>query len=396
MNVGIRPFPVSAQILTMPVAERLHSVDMLRGGIMILMALDHVRDYVSNAAIDPLNLQQTWPALFFTRWITHLCAPLFMFLAGTGAFLSLSRGKTRGDLAKFLVTRGLFLVVAENTIMQLAWIFTYNPLPIWAGTLWALGWSMVALAGMVYLPRSLLIGISGTMVLLHNTLDGFRAQSWGDLRWIWGVLHEQGVFGALFVIYPLVPWIGVIGLGYAFGGLLRLEPEPRRRVLYALGGAMVVVFVVLRWTNLYGDPRPWQQYPAFSWTVMSFLNCEKYPPSLLYLLMTIGPGILVMPVLEGISNRVSGWVLVFGRVPMFFYLIHVFAIHALACGLAAAAGKPIPFQPVWGAANVPPNWGFQLWVVYVVWIFVVAALYPLCRWYADLKTRKKAWWMGYI
>ncbi len=376
---------------------------MLRGAIMIVMALDHVRDFVHASSIDPVDMQHTWPALFFTRWITHFCAPLFMFLAGTGAFLSLARGRSRKELAHFLITRGLFLIVVENTVMRMGWMFRLYFLPIRASILWALGWSMIALAGMIFLRRAWLLAISAAMILLHNAFDAVQAEAWGRFRWLWGILHEPGNYlytarhvAILSVLYPLIPWIGVMGLGFAFGAILRMEMTRRRRVLYVLGTTLIVCFAVLRWTNVYGDPHPWAHFPGFAMTLVSFLNCQKYPPSLLYLLMTIGPGILALPVLEKAGGRVSRWVVLYGRVPMFYYILHIYVAHAIACGVALVAERSIPWVPVTAMKFVPPNWGFSLWVVYLVWMATFVSLYPLCLWYAQLKRRRNDWWLSYI
>jgi uncharacterized membrane protein len=380
--------------------KRIESVDMLRGGIMIIMALDHVRDYVYYP-VDPVNMQTTFPALFFTRWITHFCAPLFMFLAGTGAFLSLGRGRSKRDLAWFLFSRGVFLLLAEYFIMQLAWNFSFHWLPIEFITLSALGTAMIVLSGLIFVPRSLMIGGSAAMVLFHNAFDGYHAASWGHWYWVWALLHEQAFINGkhglvLLTGYPIIPWVGVMALGYAFGSVFKMEASKRNRTLYSLGGSLTLGFFVLRFANLYGDPLPWHVYPTTSQTVMAFFNCQKYPPSLLYLLMTIGPGIAVLPLLEGLKNKVGQWVIVFGRVPMFYYVLHVFVVHAVAVGLALAAHKPVPWTPLWFFATIPANFGFSLWVIYLLWIAIIVALYPVCRWYADLKKRRKDWWLGYL
>src|SRR6266404_3602050 len=283
--------------------QRLESVDMLRGAIMIIMALDHVRDY-AYYPIDPVDMAHTTGALFFTRWITHFCAPLFMFLAGTGAFLALGRGRTKRDLAWFLFSRGVFLLVMEYVVMQLAWTFSFQWLPIMFITLSALGTSMIVLAGLIFVPRSLMIGGSAAMVLFHNAFDNYHAASWGHWYWVWALLHEQNFIknkdGVVWLLtgYPIIPWIGVMALGFAFGSVLKMKASKRHRTLYLLGGGLTLAFILLRWTNWYGDPQPWHVYPTASLTVISFLNCQKYPPSLLYLLMTIGPGIAFLPLLE--------------------------------------------------------------------------------------------------
>jgi uncharacterized membrane protein len=381
---------------------RLESVDLLRGGIMIIMALDHVRDYVSGFAYSPTDLAHTTPALFFTRWITHFCAPIFMFLAGTGSFLSLGRGKTKGDLSRFLLTRGLFLLVLEQTVMRLGWNFRLGA-PLWSGILFAIGMSMIALAGVIHLPRTVMVGISLAMVLLHNTLDGFHAEFLGKARWLWAILHESGNFGhyadgavVFRVLYPLIPWIGVMALGYALGPIFKREASSRHRVLYALGIGLTLAFILLRWVDVYGNLWHRVHYDSAMLTALSFFDVTKYPPSLDYLLMTLGPGIALLPLLEKAKGRVAQWVLVYGRVPMFYYVIHVYLAHTVGVVLALAAGKTIPWLNPAMRGVVPANSGFELWVVYVAWIFVFVALYPACKWWMNLKRRRNDWWLGYL
>lgn len=393
---------IAPQPISQSKAARLESVDLLRGGVMIIMALDHVRDYVSGFLFSPLDLNHTTLALFFTRWITHFCAPLFMFLAGTGAYLSLGRGKSTHDLSRFLLSRGLFLIIAEQTLMRFGWHFTMRA-PLWSGVLFAIGFSMVALAGLIYLPRAMMIGISLAMVLLHNSLDQFHAAFLGNARWIWGMLHEPGFYGhypdgriVLRVLYPVIPWVGVMALGYAFGPVFKLDQARRRRVLYALGLSLIVAFIALRWVNVYGNLMPRVSYDSPLLTALSFLDCTKYPPSLDYLLMTLGPGIALLPLLERAGGRVAQWVLVYGRVPMFYYVLHIYLAHAVGVALALIAHKPVPWTAPTLWIAFPAGFGFSLGVVYSVWIFVVVALYPACRRWAELKSRRKDWWLGYI
>src|SRR5215210_7614762 len=275
---------------------RLDAVDAVRGIVMVIMALDHVRDFfhVYAKTFDPTDPSKTWTLLFFTRWATHFCAPTFVFLAGTGAFLSTRRGKTRPELARFLLTRGLWLVLLELTLVRFGWFFNFDYHVMIAQVIWAIGWSMVALAGLVFLPTRAVAAVGLALILLHNLLDGVSADSFGSFRWLWVVLHEQNVLALrpdvfVFVAYPLVPWVGVMALGYAFGSLLTLERERRRRLLLTIGGSAVVLFVVLRAANVYGDPTPWVSQARGAWfTLLSFLNTQKYPPSLLFLLMTLG------------------------------------------------------------------------------------------------------------
>jgi len=385
--------------------KRISSIDFTRGLVMIIMALDHTRDlmHLTSISQSPTNLATTTPMLFFTRWITHFCAPVFMLTAGLGAYFWMTRGHhSKGELSRLLISRGIWLIVLEVTILRLIFFsqisFTLNPVILII--FWAIGISMIGLAGLIYLPMRVIAAVSIAIIALHNLLDHVSAERFGRAAWIWDILHQQNVFafhGINFVTaYPVLPWIGVMALGYSFGSVLKMETSKRHRTLYLLGGGLTLAFIVLRWTNLYGDPQPWQVYPTASTTVMSFLNLQKYPPSLLYLLMTIGPGIMLLPLLEKVKNRAGQWVIVFGRVPMFFYVVHVFVVHAVAVGMAFAAHKPVPWTPLWFFGTIPANFGFPLWVVYVIWIAIIVALYPVCRWYAELKKRRKDWWLGYL
>ena len=384
---------------------RLESIDLLRGLVMVLMALDHTRDFFSNATFDPLDLAKTNPALFFTRWITHFCAPVFIFLAGTGAFLAGGRGKTRGELAWFLFTRGLWLAFLEVTYVRcLGWEFNFDFHHAAAAVLWAIGWSMVVLAVLIFLPTWAVTVFGASLIALHNAFDGVAPESWGSLSWLWIVLHKGGAFnlapGYTFIAaYPLIPWIGVIAVGYGFGGVLCLESGARRRWMLRVGIGLTLLFILLRWVNIYGDPRPWSAQARSLYTGFSFLDCQKYPPSLLYLLMTLGPALFLLAWLDG---GTPGWLrpmLVFGRTPLFYYLLHLPAIHGLAV-LAAwlrygQAGwlfsSPFSVHPAPPADN-----GFPLWAVYLIWIALVVALYPLCKWFAGAKNRSKSVWLSYL
>lgn len=361
------------------------SVDVLRGAVMIVMALDHVRHFVSGATFDPMDPQSTTLVYFVTRWITHFCAPTFCFFAGVSAFFA-SRRRTPNGLSMFLLTRGLWLVVAEFTIIRLGWIFDIGS-PIRLRVIWMLGASMIALAGIVRLPRWAIAALSLIMIAGHNLFDRVDV---GPLigpdgaslhapisAWIWNVLHVP--YNP--VLYPLVPWIGVMAAGYAFGPLLLGEPPARDRRLVAIGLGVALGFIALRATNWYGDPVPWTSPHA----AFSFLNLNKYPPSLLFLMMTIGPAILSLPLFDRVApTRIGRAIAVFGRVPFFFYIVHIYVIHVAALALAiAATGK--------SQTNA-----FDLWVVYVGWVAVIAALYPLCRWFADIKARRRDAWLSYL
>jgi uncharacterized membrane protein len=384
------------------IRSRLDSVDLLRGLVMVLMALDHVRDFFTELRFNPTDLSQTNAVLFFTRWVTHFCAPTFVFLAGTGAFLYGSRGRSRNELAGFLVTRGLWLVVLELTVVRLGWSFdlSYASL-LWVQVIWVIGVSMVVLAGLVYLPLPAIAAFGLVMIATHNLFDGVTPQSLGGWGPLWMVLHVQGPValpggGTLFVAYPLIPWIGVMAAGYAFGSLLLRPTEKRRRLLLCLGLALTGAFVVLRALNVYGDPFPWSPQRTGVLTVLSFLNTTKYPPSLAFLLMTLGPAIASLAWFERLSGPVARFLIVFGRVPLFYYVLHIFLIHAVALALGVMAGFPAStfLRPFF--FNPPAGWGYGMPAVYALWVAVVLALYPVCRWYAGLKARRRDAWLSYL
>ena len=390
----------------MPATTRLESVDLLRGIVMVVMALDHVRDFFTNVPYDPMNLAKTFPALFFTRWITHFCAPVFVFLAGTGAFLSFERGRTKGELFWFLLSRGLWLALLEITWVKcLGWGFNFDFHSTAAAVLWAIGWSMVVLAGLVCLPTWAVTLFGVVMIATHNAFDSIAPATWGKFGWLWIVLHRGGSFeiahGWSFIAaYPLIPWIGVMAAGYGFGAIFRQEPAARRRNIFLIGLGLTLAFVILRFANVYGDPRPWTSQSRPLYTFFSFLNCHKYPPSLLYLLMTLGPALMLLAWLERGAAPIFKPFLVFGRVPLFYYLIHLPFIHALAAIVAFIRyGRAdwlfsSPFDS--GQATIPPDNGFGLPVVYLLWVCVVVALYPACRWFAELKRRNRSAWLSYL
>jgi uncharacterized membrane protein len=385
-----------------PARTRLESVDIIRGIVMVVKALDHVRDYFTNYRIDPLDLSRTTVPLALTRWITHFCAPTFVFLAGTGAFLSLARGKTIRELSRFLLTRGLWLVFLELTLVRFGWMFNLNYAFMFGQVIWVIGWSMVVLSGLVFLPVTAVTVIGVVMILTHNLLDPIQPSAFGSFGWLWDVLHTPGNIEVarghiFFALYPLIPWIGVMAAGFGFGRILQMETAKRRRTLYRLGAVLVLAFVALRASNLYGDPRPWQQQGSFAFTVLSFINCQKYPPSLLYLLMTLGPGILLLPLLERWKGWAADFFVTFGRVPLFYYVIHVPFIHALAVIAAyfTVHDASMMFSNL-DFESWLPAYGFSLPVVYLVWIGVVLALYPLCRWYAGVKRKSKNPLLSYL
>ncbi len=387
---------------------RITSLDLLRGIIMVIMALDHVRDFFHFGLLwgpDPTDLGTTTPALFLTRWITHFCAPVFVFLAGTSAFLY-GRTRTPAQLSRFLWTRGAWMIVAEVVIVAFGWQFdprfTFTMLAVF----WAIGVSMIALAVLVHLPWRWVLGIGLVIVFGHNLLDHASIQEGGILGTLFDALHRRGslepVSGRIIVFaYPVLPWIGTMALGYALGRLFAPEVAPalRTRTLSRLGLAALALFAVLRGWNLYGDPRPWTDQPTPLFDLLSILNTQKYPPSLLYLCMTLGPALLFLAWADGRQLRWSTPFIVFGRVPFFYYMLHIYLIHALATVAMVLEGQPIR-ETVLTSTLDPAAYsdnGSPLWVVYVVWIGVVLALYLPCRWFGTYRAaHREKWWLSYL
>ncbi len=379
---------------------------------MVLMTLDHTRDFFHAGAMtfSPEDLTRTTPILFLTRWITHVCAPAFLFTAGLGAFLRLQRPlSTKAQLSRFLWTRGLWLVLVELTVMRVAMNFSLDArYPVLLLVLWALGVSMIALAALVHLPPRVLAVLSVTVIAVHNGLDGVQASQFGVVSGLWNVLHQPGVFfvaGVPVVVgYPLVPWIAVMAAGFCAGPVFLRAPQERRQFLLRWGTVLVVGFVVLRAINLYGDPQPWSTQPSAVFTVISFLRTTKYPPSLAFLLMTLGPALLALSYFDRRGLGGSHPLVVLGRVPLFYYVLHFFALHLLASTLAwlryGSASFAFLFNPLpsmGGPAPLfPEGFGYPLWITYVVWIAVVVLLYPLCRWFAGFKARRRDWWLSYV
>ncbi len=389
--------------------SRIVSLDIFRGLIMVIMALDHARDFFTNVPFEPETLAQTWPALFFTRWITHFCAPMFFLLAGTGAFLYGQR-HTRAELTRFLWTRGLWLIALEFTIVGTAWSFQ---IPFgFFGVIWALGASMVLMAGLVRLPMRWIAMLSLAMIALHDLLDRVRPSQFGSWAWLWSILHKRGgvllPFGVReFVLFPLVPLVGVMAAGYWPGRVYLMEQERRKKLLLVLGAGMLAAFVLLRITNAYGNPPAgpggvsqgdFHVQPTLAKTAILFLDVEKYPPSLQFLLMTLGPSFLLLALLDqGRVPRGLGALWTFGRVPMFFYILHLYVIHWLAVAVAALRHEPVGWL-FHGAffGETPAGYGYNLPFVYLMWITAVAILYVPCRWFAELKMRRREWWLSYL
>jgi uncharacterized membrane protein len=407
-NAAVRLAAETSKPATRP--GRLHSVDALRGAVMILMALDHTRDFMSRAAMSfqPTDLTRTTTVLFFTRWVTHFCAPVFAFTAGVGAFLWLRRDRTTGQLSRFLITRGVWLMFLELTVLRGALYLDmgWHHRVLVLSVIWMLGLSMVVLAGLVHLPARLLLPLSLLVIATHNLFDSVDPARFGRAAWVWDILHGLAPFpvhGAVVVAaYSLIPWFAVMAAGYCFGPVSRWEQERRQRFLIRFGLGLSIAFIVVRDWNRYGDPAPWSAQHSTLFTVLSFLNCTKYPPSLPFLLMTLGPAMIALSWLERVQFSRMNPLIVFGRVPFCYYLLHLAVIHAVTIFLnylrygwtkfllipAPSMGGPRP--------SFPANYGYELWVVYAVWIAVVVMLYPLCRGYAGLKQRRQDWWLSYL
>jgi uncharacterized membrane protein len=389
------PAAHASALATHATIPRLASIDVVRGFVMVLMALDHVRDFFSEARFDPLDLSQTTAPLFLTRWVTHLCAPAFVLLAGASAYL-MGRRCTRAQLSQFLFTRGLWLVVLEVTLVSLAWTFNVRyDHGLFLQVIWAIGVSMVVLAGLVHLPLPAIATISVAIICGHNALDGIEPQSFGDWAPLWSVLHVSGPIPHAFVAYPLIPWIAVMSLGYCLGAMFELEPHRRATRFSYLGAASLTLFVLLRTPNVYGDPSEWALHDTVLRTLLDFVDVAKYPPSLQYLLLTLGITLLLLSACESARGRLSALLQTFGRVPLFFYVLHIALAHLVAgaIGFATGFGTAVLSDDI---LLLPPQWGFSLPVVYLAWLLVVTTLYPACRWFAAVKRRRTDWWLSYL
>ena len=383
-------------------SHRLDSIDLLRGLVMAIMALDHTRDFFQTPLPDPMDPSKTWFALFFIRWITHFCAPVFVFLAGVSGHLMRSR-KSPEELSRFLWTRGLWLIFLELTwIRCLGWFFNFDYGLSVGQVIWAIGWSMIVLSFLLRFPTRW-VGASGALIIaLHNLTDPLKAEQFGPLWWLWRILHDRkpmelwpGHF--FFPQYPLLPWIGILLAGYGFGEIFLWPDERRRSFTLKLGLSLTAAFVALRWLNVYGDPRSFETHAEWMRTIYSFLNCQKYPPSLLFCLMTLGPALMLLSFLP---DRVATFLkplVTLGRVPLFFYLIHLPLLHAAAVILALSGG----FDAGWllgrpGDNPVPQAFGFGLMGVYAVWIAAMAFMFPLCSWFAEKKRTSQSKLLSYL
>ena len=379
---------------------RIEAVDVVRGLIMIVMALDHTRDYFGIAA-NPTDLATASAGLFLTRWVTHFCAPVFFLLTGTGAYLS-RRRKTAGELSRYLLTRGLWLIVLEAVVMRcLAYQFNFDFRVTFLIVLWALAWAMIALSLLVRFPTWIATTVGAIMIAGHDLFDGVASTNA-----LWTLLHGRTLLldtpeHVVFVVYPLIPWIGVTAVGYGLGQIYDWDAERRRSFLLRLGLGLTTAFVALRALNMYGDPSRWSVQATPLFTVLSFLNTSKYPPSLLFLLMTLGLSMLLLRAMDRRTPRPLLPALVIGKVPLFYYALHFALIHLLAvvvCYLAYGSAHWMVESPTVERYpfTTPPGWGFSLPGVYLAWATVVVSMYPLCRWYAALKGRRSDWWLSYL
>jgi uncharacterized membrane protein len=388
--------------------RRIDSIDLLRGAVMIIMALDHVRDYFHYTAStdSPTNLATTTPALFFTRFITHFCAPTFVFLAGISAQLT-GLKKSKGELAIFLIKRGIWLVFIELLIVSLGW--TFNPLynVLILQVIWAIGISMIMLGLLVRLSSGFILVLGLLIICFHNLLDYAEVSRHGNLNVLWDLAH-YGKFMPVhlftnhiaLIVYPFLPWTGIMMTGYGIGRLFtnQYSAESRRKILLSWGFGTLILFVVIRFINLYGDPSGWQTQKNLLFTIFSFINLTKYPPSLDYILMTIGVAMILLGCLERNTGKRLSFVRIFGRVPFFFYVLHIYLIHLICVIFFFAEHYPAKdIDPQHSPFMFRPDkFGFGLEIVYLIWIGVILILFPLCKWYNNYKSSHRQWWLSYL
>lgn len=389
--------------MTIPAKNRIESLDLLKGVVIVIMALDHVRDYFhyDSYFFDPTDPVVTNIPLFLTRFITNFCAPAFSFLAGVSAFM-VGKRKSGNELSVFLLKRGLWLVFIEAVIMNFGWMFDIHYTMIAFQVIWSLGISMIVLAGIIHLRRPYILILSCVLIFAHNLLDTIHV----DGNIFWSFVHDPQTYPVgdhrIRFGYPLIPWVAVMSLGYWFGQFYdrSVDPASRRRTFNIIGLSALALFIVLRATNLYGNPLPWTDYGNLTQNIFSFFKLAKYPPSLLFLLVTLGPTLLFLANSENLKGRITDFFSTFGRVPFFFYIFHIYLIHVLALIAAEFTGwgwqamilPALPFR-----VEALKGFGFNLLVVYCVWISVIALLFPLCRMFDRYKqNHKDQWWLSYL
>jgi uncharacterized membrane protein len=398
--------PPPADVLTEK--PRIASIDIMRGIVMVIMALDHARDYYHADAFvyDPLNLERTTPFLFFTRFITHFCAPTFVLLAGTAVRITEQR-KTKKEISWFLFTRGLWLILLEITVIRFSMVFNlYYDVTVFQ-VIWAIGFSMVLLAAAVRLPFNAILALGIVITAGHDILHAITLQANDPFVVLWTFVHQFNFvqlapgFSA-FVPYPFLPWFGILLLGYCLGEWFRkdVDPAARKKLLLRTGIFALLLFVLLRTFNIYGDPAPWSGQKDALYSLLSFLSVTKYPVSLQYTLVTLGPVLMSLAWLESVKTPALRPFGVIGRVPLFYYILHFYLLHLGALALLMMrTGKglgDIDFHFNAGFGGLPAGEGYSLWVAYVAWITVVLLLYPLCNWYNNYKRTHKQWWLSYL
>ncbi|GAB3321974.1 DUF1624 domain-containing protein [Larkinella ripae] len=378
------------------VATRILSIDVVRGIVMVIMALDHTREFIhlNGFFYNATDLNTATPGIFLTRWITHFCAPTFVFLAGTSAYL-MGRKKTKPQLSLFLLTRGLWLILLEIFVVNLIMWFDVSFSTTALEVIWATGVGMIVLSGLLFLPQRILLLMGLLIVFGHNALDPISFPQGSVQDVLWSMLHKPNVVQVspgwrLLILYPVLAWIGIMILGYCLGELFRSDfnPEQRRKWLQRIGIGAIGVFVLIRLLHGYGDPVPWQVQKTPLYTVFSFINVTKYPPSLLFTLLTLGPAIWLLSALEGRKGNWMQFFIVYGRVPLFYFVIHFLLIHTVSILLLLSDGilwTEINFQN--GTGGVMPNHGLPLGLVYFVWMLIVLGMYPLCKGYGRIKSR---------
>ena len=374
--------------VAVPAKKRIESIDVMRGIVMVVMALDHCRDFLTHLNYDPTDLSKASSILFLTRFVTHYCAATFVFLAGTSAYLSISRGKTKNEAAKFLLSRGLWLVFLELTIIRFGWLMDLDYHFIFLQVIWAIGISMIVLAALIYLPLSAIAAVGFILIFGHDLFDNISTATFSlASKDIWDILHVGGMvsFGNINVLffYPLIPWIGVMALGYCFGTLFKMDDPKRRKLLVTFGIGAIALFIAIRSFNFYGDPSNWTNQYSWYRDVLSFIDVSKYPPSLDYLLITLGPVMLILAALENVHNRITSIFLVYGRVPLFYYILHLYLARLLCFLTFVVMGKK-------------HGYSFPLDTVYIIWLLVVFILYFPCRWFMKYKQTHKQWWLSYL
>ena len=386
------------------IKSRIQSIDLLRGIVMVLMALDHSRNFFhyNGFSEEPTNLETTTPFLFFTRWITHFCAPVFIFLSGTSIFLMKSNSIREKSL--FVFKRGMWLVLLSLTVIAFAWWFDPSFHYLALDVIWVIGICMLLFSAILLLPFRAILIFGIIAVAFHNLLDATNFDN-GKLKTLfWDLFHREGLVEinnhiSIFVVYPLMPWIGVMCLGYCLGKLYgkQMPAEQKRRILLLIGGVCVLLFIFLRILNKYGEPEKWRQYPSILFSFMSFINTTKYPPSLLYLLMTLGPSLIFLSLSEKLHNKIAQFFIVFGRVPLFFYLLHLYLLHLAAFVTTLFSYSwDETIQSTKEMSDFPSGYGFSLMMVYLVWLATVFILYPICKWYNNFKSTHQLWWLKYI